>query len=135
MPDVHIAAELRRGVFVIAGGRARGKVSWQVTGVRRDHWAKSNPLKVEQLKSDFVPIPEAVDIKAFALQAKKEAELAKKGIERERELTRRTQPTAKRSPAGRPKSQGVKERDAYVKNATKTVRKLVAAAARVRPST
>jgi hypothetical protein len=28
------------------------KVSWQVTGIRQDPWAKANPIKIEQDKSD-----------------------------------------------------------------------------------
>lgn len=34
-------------MFVVAGGTAGGKVSWQVTGVRNDPYARAHPLEVE----------------------------------------------------------------------------------------
>ncbi len=52
-PDLHVAAEVAGNRFRIAGGRPGLKVSWQVTGVRRDPCAESHPLRVE------VPKPEA----------------------------------------------------------------------------
>jgi hypothetical protein len=50
-PQLHVAKELRGGTFVIAGGRPRQRVCWQLTGTRRDTWAKANPLQVEKPKS------------------------------------------------------------------------------------
>jgi len=50
-PNLHIAREIRGGTFRIAGGKPKGKVCWQVTGVRNDRWAKANPLVVEQRKT------------------------------------------------------------------------------------
>lgn len=47
-PQLHVAREFAKGTFAIAGGSARQKVCWQVTGVRRDKWAQDNPLIVEQ---------------------------------------------------------------------------------------
>ena len=47
---VYIAQEIENHRFKIAGGRAGMKVSWQVTGVRRDAWAQSHPLRVEEDK-------------------------------------------------------------------------------------
>jgi hypothetical protein len=38
--------------FKIAGGAPGVEVSWQVTGVRQDPFAKANPLIPEQAKSD-----------------------------------------------------------------------------------
>lgn len=49
-PDLHVASEIADGRFTIAGGPPRGKVSWQVTGTRRDAWAKANPMVVERRK-------------------------------------------------------------------------------------
>lgn len=49
-PDLHVAAEIRDGRFRIAGGKRGVKVSWQVTGVRRDAWADANRIQVEQDK-------------------------------------------------------------------------------------
>jgi hypothetical protein len=48
---LHISREVHDGRFTIAGGSGGLKVSWQVTGVRRDAWAKANPIRVEQVKS------------------------------------------------------------------------------------
>ena len=36
--------------FKIAGGASGMKVSWQVTGIRRDPWANSNRIEVEEDK-------------------------------------------------------------------------------------
>jgi hypothetical protein len=47
---VYIAQEIEGSRFRIAGGPSGLKVSWQVTGVRQDPWAKANPLVVEQPK-------------------------------------------------------------------------------------
>jgi hypothetical protein len=48
---VYIAREIQGNRFEIAGGKAGIKVSWQITGVRHDAYAKANPLQVEQDKS------------------------------------------------------------------------------------
>ncbi len=44
---LYIAEEVSGGHFKIAGGKAGGKVSWQVTGVRNDAWEKAYPMVVE----------------------------------------------------------------------------------------
>lgn len=49
-PGLHVAAEVEGGRFRIAGGAPGLKVSWQVTGTRRDAWAKAHPLAVEEDK-------------------------------------------------------------------------------------
>lgn len=51
-PDLHVAEEVRESRFVIGGASAGGRVSWQVTGVRQDAWAKANPLTVEEDKPE-----------------------------------------------------------------------------------
>jgi hypothetical protein len=38
--------------FKIAGGTSGMKVSWQVTGIRKDPWANANRVHVEEDKSD-----------------------------------------------------------------------------------
>ncbi len=48
--DVYIAHEIRGNTFRIAGGRAGLKVSWQVTGIRKDPYAMHNHIKVEMDK-------------------------------------------------------------------------------------
>jgi hypothetical protein len=50
-PNLHVAREISKNRFTIAGGTADMKVSWQVTGVRRDAWAEAHPLAVEESKS------------------------------------------------------------------------------------
>ena len=50
-PDLYISEELQNNQFKLAGGSSGLKVSWQVTGVRRDAWAAANPIPVEEDKS------------------------------------------------------------------------------------
>jgi hypothetical protein len=49
-PGLYIAAEISGNRFKIAGGKPGGKVSWQVTGIRQDVWAKAHRLPVEEEK-------------------------------------------------------------------------------------
>jgi hypothetical protein len=51
-PNLYIAEEISNNRFRIAGGMENMKVSWQVTGIRKDPWAKNNSLPVEQDKLD-----------------------------------------------------------------------------------
>jgi hypothetical protein len=51
-PDLHIAEEISENHFRIAGGTAGMKVSWQVTGIRKDPWAEMNRLVVEEDKPE-----------------------------------------------------------------------------------
>ena len=44
---VYVAQEISNNQFRIAGGKPGIKVSWQVTGIRHDAWAKANPSEVE----------------------------------------------------------------------------------------
>ncbi|MEJ2629237.1 MAG: hypothetical protein P8078_11850, partial [bacterium] len=46
-PDLYIAQEISGNQFTIAGGKPGTKVSWQVTGVRKDVWAEANRIRVE----------------------------------------------------------------------------------------
>ena len=50
-PNLHIAAEISDNRFRIAGGRPGMKVSWQVTGIRQDAWARTHPMPIEVRKS------------------------------------------------------------------------------------
>ena len=47
---VYIAEEISDNRFKIAGGKLGMKVSWQVTGVRRDPYALAHPINVEEEK-------------------------------------------------------------------------------------
>ncbi len=49
-PALYVAAQVSGNSFKIAGGKAGSKVSWQLTGIRRDAAAQANPLIVEQPK-------------------------------------------------------------------------------------
>jgi hypothetical protein len=51
-PDLHIAEEISENRFRIAGGTAGMKVSWQVTGIRKDPWAEMNRIAVEEDKPE-----------------------------------------------------------------------------------
>jgi hypothetical protein len=51
-PNLHVAHELADNRFTVGGGSPGMKVSWQVTGVRQDAFAKANPITVEQEKPE-----------------------------------------------------------------------------------
>ncbi len=52
MPELFVAEEIKGNQFRIAGGMPDGKVSWEVTAVRQDNWAKANRTQVEMDKPD-----------------------------------------------------------------------------------
>jgi hypothetical protein len=49
-PGLYVADKIYGSHFTIAGGAPGAEVSWQVTGVRQDPYAKAHPLVVEQEK-------------------------------------------------------------------------------------
>jgi hypothetical protein len=49
-PGLYIAREIEQNRFQIAGGEPGLKVSWQVTGIRRDAYAEAHPMAVEEVK-------------------------------------------------------------------------------------
>jgi hypothetical protein len=49
-PGLYVADEIHRCQFRIAGGKPDGKVSWQVTGIRRDAYANAHRVPVEESK-------------------------------------------------------------------------------------
>jgi hypothetical protein len=51
-PRLYIASEISNNRFQIAGGRAGQKISWLVTGVRQDAYAKAHPIQVEVDKTE-----------------------------------------------------------------------------------
>ncbi|MBI3195816.1 MAG: hypothetical protein HYZ34_15315, partial [Ignavibacteriae bacterium] len=51
-PDLNVAEEIQSNSFKIAGGKPNMKVSWQVTGIRQDTFAKANPVKIEEMKQE-----------------------------------------------------------------------------------
>ncbi len=50
-PNLYVAHKFHKGRFQIAGGKVGLEISWQVTGVRHDAYARAKPLQVEQDKS------------------------------------------------------------------------------------
>jgi hypothetical protein len=50
-PNLFIAAEVKDNRFKIGGGSAGLKVSWQITGIRQDAWAKAHRLVPEEDKT------------------------------------------------------------------------------------
>jgi hypothetical protein len=50
-PSLHVAREIAHNAFTIAGGVPGQKVSWQVTGIRQDDYAKAHPIIVEAAKT------------------------------------------------------------------------------------
>lgn len=51
-PNLYIAEEIKKNKFKIAGGQPGTKVSWQVTGIRKDPYAEQNRIPVEEEKPD-----------------------------------------------------------------------------------
>jgi hypothetical protein len=51
-PGLYIAQEVQNGSFSIAGGHPGLKVSWQITAVRQDRYARAHPLVVESPKPE-----------------------------------------------------------------------------------
>jgi hypothetical protein len=49
--SIYIAEEIKNNEFRIAGGKPEMKVSWQVTGIRKDIYAQDNPIVVEEYKA------------------------------------------------------------------------------------
>jgi hypothetical protein len=49
---VYIAEEIKQSRFKIAGGKPGMKVSWQVSGIRQDAFARAHPLQVEVAKPE-----------------------------------------------------------------------------------
>jgi hypothetical protein len=50
-PNLYVAETIKGNQFKIAGGKPGTQVSWQVTGVRQDAYAKAHPIVVEENKA------------------------------------------------------------------------------------
>lgn len=53
MPDLYVAEEVDQNNFTIGGGVPGKKVSWQVTGVRKDNFANDNRVVTEVEKESY----------------------------------------------------------------------------------
>jgi hypothetical protein len=51
-PNLHVYRRVQQGSFVIGGAEPGQEISWQLTGVRRDGWARLNPLDVVRPRND-----------------------------------------------------------------------------------
>jgi hypothetical protein len=51
-PNLHISQLIINNKFKLAGGQPGQQISWMVTGIRQDAWAKAHPIKVEEDKSE-----------------------------------------------------------------------------------
>jgi hypothetical protein len=51
-PNLYVAQEIVGNRFRIAGGTGGKKVSWQVTGIRKDAYAEKHRIPVEEMKSE-----------------------------------------------------------------------------------
>ncbi len=49
-PNLHLKRGVRRNEFILAGGEPGTKISWQVTGIRKDPYIVANPVVPEVLK-------------------------------------------------------------------------------------
>jgi len=49
-PGLYIKSKIRKGIFIIGGGKPDQEVCWQVTGVRQDAFAQRHPIIVEEEK-------------------------------------------------------------------------------------
>lgn len=83
--DVYISSEVAGNSFKIGGGKAGLKVSWQVTGIRQDDYAKAHPIVVEAAKAGAERgtlqfVPKGSSAKAFA-SAPKAAPVAEHKVE------------------------------------------------------
>jgi hypothetical protein len=50
-PGLYVSEEVRNSRFAIAGGTPGARVSWQVTGIRHDAYARRYPIPVEEEKT------------------------------------------------------------------------------------
>ena len=50
-PGLYVSDEVRGNRFAIAGGTPNARVSWQVTGIRHDAYARRHPIPVEEEKT------------------------------------------------------------------------------------
>lgn len=51
MPNLHISQKMKDRVFKIGGGLAGQEISWMVTGIRQDIWARAHRIPVEEVKT------------------------------------------------------------------------------------
>jgi len=67
MPNLYVSKEIAGGVFSISGGVPNGRISWQISGVRKDPYILANPIvnEVPKTKNTIVPRGEFLYSKGF----------------------------------------------------------------------
>ena len=51
-PNLYIKEEIIGNKFIIGGGAQQARISWQVTGIRKDRYAKAYPIIAEEKKTE-----------------------------------------------------------------------------------
>ena len=95
---VYVAQKINGNRFTIAGGSAGMEVSWQVTGIRQDAFAKAHPIVVEEDK----PQPE----KGKFLHPLEHGKPESAGINSERIAKNRERPQPPHRPSTGPQQPG-----------------------------
>jgi hypothetical protein len=90
MPGLHVAQEVRDNRFAIAGAAPNSRVSWLVTGIRRDAYAKAHRLGAEVDKSNAQ--------RGLYLHPKEHGKPASKGVDYEASQRIRELPAGARRP-------------------------------------
>jgi hypothetical protein len=122
-PELHVAEEFDAGRFAIAGGRPHQKVCWQVTGRRRDAWARANPLSVEQLKSSLPNLSPASPLEPYLQRLQQQvAELREEaGRNTERSSNR---DRGRRAPAPLPDAGNAGDLEAHRRSAREALKRI-----------
>lgn len=100
-PELHVGREASARSFVIAGGQPGQKVCWQVTGVRRDAWAKANPMRVEQPRASArssAPALSKSDLGRLAADLKKASQAMEGENKARRNAAAKAPPRMRRTP-------------------------------------
>jgi hypothetical protein len=71
-PNLYVKSEVKANAFSIGGGGSGQKVSWQLTGIRKDAWANAHRIQVEEDKP--------ADEKGLYLHPTEHGQPAAKGI-------------------------------------------------------
>lgn len=101
-PELHVGREASARSFVIAGGQPGQKVCWQVTGVRRDAWAKANPMRVEQPRASArssAPALSKSDLGRLAADLKKASQAMEGENKARRNAAAKAPPRMRRTPS------------------------------------
>jgi hypothetical protein len=71
-PQLHVALEIENNEFLVAGGKPHGRVSWQVTGIRKDRFGEAHRIVPEVEKES--------DLKGYYLHPAEHGQPAEKSL-------------------------------------------------------